>query len=74
MSGFRASTNRYRIRCYKCRGYDHFIRDCPTSREEREIEQLQQMLNLEENQTYLLTNAQNSPAESPRACPLTYEW
>ena len=57
--GSRASTNRDRIRCYKCRGYDHFARDCPTSREEREIEQLQQMLNLKENQTSLLTNSQN---------------
>ena len=34
-SGSRASTNRDRIRCYKCREYDHFARDCPTSREER---------------------------------------
>ena len=46
------------------------MKSCPTLREEREIEQLQQMLNLEENQTSLLTNAQNSPAESPRASPL----
>ena len=46
------------------------MRDCPTSREEREIEQLQQMLNFEENQSPLLSNAQNSPAESPRASPL----
>ena len=68
--GSRVSTNRDRIRCYKCREYDHFVRDYPTSREEREIEQLQQMLNLEENQTSLLTNAQNIPAESPRASPL----
>ena len=45
-SGSRASTNRDRIRCYKCREYDNFAKDCPTSREEREIEQLQQMLNL----------------------------
>ena len=36
--------NRDRIHCYKCREYDHFTRDCPTSREEKEIEQLQQML------------------------------
>ena len=34
-SGSRASTNRDRIRCYNCREYDHFARDCPTSREER---------------------------------------
>ena len=69
-SGSRASTNRDRIGCYKCREYNHFVRDCPTSREEREIEQLKQMLNLEENQTSLLTNTQNSQTESPRPSPL----
>ena len=31
--GPRASTNRDRIRCYNCREYDHFVRDCPSSRE-----------------------------------------
>ena len=46
------------------------MRDCPTSRKEKEIEQLQQMLYLEDNQTSLLTNMQNNPAESPRASPL----
>ena len=35
VSGSRASTNRDRIRCYKCREYDHCARDCPNSREER---------------------------------------
>ena len=35
-SGSRTSTNRDRIRCYKCREYDHFTKDCPTSRKERE--------------------------------------
>ena len=34
-SGSRVSTNRDRIRCYICREYDHFARDCPNSREER---------------------------------------
>ena len=34
--GSRASTNRDRIRCYKCREYDHSMRDCPNSREERD--------------------------------------
>ena len=33
-SGSRPSTNRDKIRCYKCREYDHFVRDCPTSKEE----------------------------------------
>ena len=64
-SGSRASTNRDRIRCYNCREYDHFARDCPTSREERDLEQLQQMLNLEaEEQTHLLTSRQSSPIEN----------
>ena len=47
-SGSRASTNRDRIRCYACREYDHFMRDCTNSREETNLEQLQQMLNMEE--------------------------
>ena len=38
--------NRDRIHCYKCWECNHFTRDCPTSREEKEIDQLQQMLNL----------------------------
>ena len=37
-SGSKASTNRDRIRCYACREYDHFARDCPNSREERNLE------------------------------------
>ena len=40
------STNRNRIRYHKCREYDPFTKDCPTPREEKEIEQLQQILNL----------------------------
>ena len=54
-SGSRASTNKDRIRCYKGREYDQFARDCSTSREERELEQLQQMLNLDGEQTLLKT-------------------
>ena len=70
-SGSRASTNRDRIRCYNCREYDHFARDCPTSREERDLEQLQQMLKLEaEEQTHLLTSRQSSPIENYRTSPL----
>ena len=62
MSGSRASTNRDRIRCYNCREYDHFMRDCLNSREERDLEQLQQMLNMEE-QTHRL----ESPEENYRS-------
>ena len=46
-----------------CREYDHFARDYPTSREERELEQLQQMLNLEDEQASLkslVTNTQDN--------------
>ena len=45
------STNRDRICCYKCREYDHIVRDGPTSREKGEVEQLQRMLNLGDEQT-----------------------
>ena len=59
------------MRCYNCRQYDHFMRHCPTSREERELEQLQWMLNLEaEEQSHLLPNRQNSPIENSRTNPL----
>ena len=70
-SGPRAITNRDRIRCYNCREYDHFVKDCPTSREERNIDQLQQMLNLEEEEkTHLLNSAQSNPIENSRTSPL----
>ena len=39
--------------------YDHFTKDCPTTKEEREIEQIHQMFNLDEEQTSLKTLAIN---------------
>ena len=70
-SGSRASTNIDRIRCYNCREYDHFARNCPNSREERNLEQLQQMLNMEaKEQTHLLTKRQDNPTENYRTSPL----
>ena len=46
------------------------MRNCPNSREERDLEQLQQMLNMEaEEQTHLLINKQDSPIENYRASP-----
>ena len=53
------STNRDRIRYYKCREYDHFAKDCPTVKEEGKIEQIQQMFNLDEEQTSLKALATN---------------
>ena len=61
-SGSRASTNRDRIRCYKCREYDQFMMYFPNSREERDLEQLQQMLNMEEQ-----THGLESPEEDYRS-------
>ena len=54
-SGSRASTNRDRIRCFECREYDHFARECPTRQGNREAEQIQQMFNMDEDQTILQT-------------------
>ena len=57
-SGLRASTNTDRIRHNKCRVYDHFTKDCPTTaREKGKTEQIQQMFNLDEEQTALKTMA-----------------
>ena len=49
------STNRDRIRCFECREYDHFDRECPTRRENKETEQIQQMVSLDNDQTLLQT-------------------
>ena len=49
------------MRCYNCREYDHFARGCLSSREEGDLEQLQQMLNMEEQ-----THRQESPKENYR--------
>ena len=54
-SGSRVSTNRDRIRCFKCREYDHFARECPTRQENRETEQIQQMFSLDDDKTILQT-------------------
>ena len=64
-SGSRASIKRDRIQYYKCREYDHFARDCPTSREEKEIEKLLQMLNLG-NEQLITTPTSNTQVELGR--------
>ena len=30
-SNSRVTTNRYRIRCYRCREYDYFANECPNT-------------------------------------------
>ena len=51
--GSKVTANNDRIRCYKGREYDHFMKDCPTSKEEWEVDQIQQMFNLDQKQTSL---------------------
>ena len=52
-SGSKASTNRDRIKCFECREYNYFARDCPIIQANREVEQIQQMFNMDEDQTIL---------------------
>ena len=47
--------NRDGIRCCKCREYDNFAKDCATSKLEKEAKQMQQMFNMDEEQTSLKT-------------------
>ena len=55
--------NRDRIRCFECREYDYFVRECPTRQEKREIEQIQQMFNLDDEQTPLQTSLMDTGDE-----------
>ena len=48
-----SSTNRDRIRCYECREYDHFAKDCPASKLKKETEQMLHMYNMDKEQTSL---------------------
>ena len=62
-SGSRASTNWDRIRCFECREYNHFARERPTRWENREIEQIQQMFNLDNKQAALQTSLMDTDSE-----------
>ena len=52
-SGSSTSSNRDRSRCYKCRECNHFTKDCPTFQIEKESEQIQQIYNMNKDQTAL---------------------
>ena len=52
-----------------CREYNHFARDCPNSREERDLEHLQHMLNMEEQE-----HRDPSVHSSNKKSFKTYEW
>ena len=52
-SSSRASNNRDRIRCYKCREYDHFADNHPNTDMDEETDQLQQLYDSDENQAAL---------------------
>ena len=62
-SGSRTSTNRDRIRHFECRDYDHFARECPTRQASRETEQIQQIFNIDEDQTILQTSLMETDKE-----------
>ena len=70
-SGSRTSMNRDRIRCNVCREYEHFARNCPNSREERDLEQLQHMLNMEEQDHRSFPHIAQMKIEEVLQ---TYEW
>ena len=61
--GSRVNTNRDRIRCFECREYNHFAKECLTRQEKREIEQIQQMFNLDDKQTLLPTSLMDTDNE-----------
>ena len=54
-SSSRVNTNRDRIRCFKCREYEYFAKDClnVSETEKEQTEQMQQMLDLEWHETAL---------------------
>ena len=69
-SGSTASTNRDRIRCFECREYDHFARECPNRQASRETEQIQQMFNMDEDQTILKNPLMDTDEEQLTIIPM----
>ena len=58
-SNSRVSTNRDRIRCYRCREYDHFVVECPNVPTDEELDHS----NMEQVALQMLTQ-ENIPLNS----------
>ena len=69
-SGSRATTKRDRIRCFKYREYDHCARDCLTTEGNREAKEIQQMFNMDENQTILQTSLMDTDQDGQTISPV----
>ena len=69
-SGSRASRDRDRIRYFECREYDHFTRECPMRQENRETEQIQQMSNMNKDQTILQTPLMDTEEDKMTITPI----
>ena len=69
-SGSRSSTNRDRIRCFECREYNHFAWECLTRQASREVEQIQQMFNMDEDQTILQTPLMDTDEDKQTITPV----
>ena len=72
-SGSTASTNRDRIQCLECREYDHFAQECPVSlvrQTSRETEQMQQMFNMDEDQTIMQTSLMDTDEDELNITPM----
>ena len=62
--------NKDRIRCFECREYDHFARECLTRQESRETEQIPQMFNMDEDQTILQTALMDTDEDEMTITPM----
>ena len=69
-SGSRATTNRDRIKCFECWEYDHFVRDYPTRQASREVEQIQQMFNIDDDQTILQSSLMDTDQDRQTITPV----
>ena len=58
------------IRCFECREYDHFARECPTRQVSRETEQIQQMFNMDKDQTLLQTSLMDTDEDKLTITPV----